>query len=53
MNEFAHLADWRRDQISGPDDLRWLSLELARSPCSPLYGQHISPDRELAATLTE
>ena len=51
MNEFVHLADWRRDQITDPDDLSWLSLTLAQTPCSPLYGRHISPDRELAATL--
>lgn len=51
MNEFAHLADWRRDEITVPDDLTWLSLTLAQTPCSPLYGRHISPDHELAATL--
>jgi hypothetical protein len=53
MNEFVHLADWRRDEITVPDDLMWLSLKLAQTPCSPLYGRHISPDRELAATLAE
>jgi hypothetical protein len=53
MNEFVHLADWRRDEITDPNDLMWLSLELAQTPCSPLYGRHISPDRELAATLAE
>ena len=53
MNEFARLADWRRDEINGPDDLTWLSLELAQTPCSPLYGRHVSPDRELAAVLAE
>jgi hypothetical protein len=53
MNEFVRLADWRRDEISGPDDLTWLSLKLAQTPCSPLYGRHISPDRELAATQAE
>jgi hypothetical protein len=53
MNEFVHLADWRRDEITVPDDLTWLSLKLAQTPCSPLYGRHISPDRELAATLAE
>ena len=53
MNEFVHLADWRRDEITVPDDLTGLSLELAQTPCSPLYGRHISPDRELAATLAE
>lgn len=53
MNEFVHLADWRRDEITVPDDLTWLSLKLAQTPCSPLYDRHISPDRELAATLAE
>ena len=31
MNEFARLADWRRDQITDPDDLTRLSLTLAPS----------------------
>ena len=53
MNEFVHLADWRRDEITVPDDLTWLSLKLAQTPCSPLYDRHISPDRELTATLAE
>ena len=53
MNEFARLADWRRDEITGPDDLTRLSLTLAQTPCSRLYGRHISSDRELAATLAE
>jgi hypothetical protein len=41
------------NEITGPDDLTWLSRTLAQTPCSPLYGRHISPGRELAATLTE
>jgi hypothetical protein len=53
MNEVARRADWRRNEITGPDDLTWLSHTLAPTPCSALYGRHISPDRELAATLTE
>lgn len=53
MNEFVHLADWRRDQIKGPEDLTWLSHELARTPCSPLYDRHVSPDHELAAAFAE
>jgi hypothetical protein len=52
LNEFVHLADWRRDEINDPDTT-WLSLTLAQTPCSPLYGRHISPDRELAAALAE
>ena len=53
MTDFARLADWRRHEITVPDDLTWLSLDLARTPCSPLCGRHISPDRELTATLAE
>ncbi len=52
MTDFVRLADWRCDEITGPDDLTRLSLQLAQTPCSPLYGRHISPDRELTATLT-
>jgi hypothetical protein len=43
MNEFARFADWRRDQITGRDDLTWLSLKLAQTPCSPLYGRTSAP----------
>lgn len=53
MNEFVRLADWRREELNGPDDLTWLSLELAQVPCGPLYDRHVSPDRELAAVLSE
>jgi hypothetical protein len=53
MNEFARLAKWRRDEITVPDDLTSLSPELAQTPSSPLYDRHISPDRELTATLAE
>jgi hypothetical protein len=53
MNEFVRLAGWRQLEVRGPDDLTWLSLELAQTPCSPLYGRHVSPDRELAATLAQ
>jgi Domain of unknown function (DUF6933) len=48
MNELAYLADAHRGE--GEDlDLVQLSLRLAETPCSPLYGTHISPDRALAA----
>jgi hypothetical protein len=48
MNEFAYLADAHR--ASADDlDLVELSLRLAETPCSPLYGSHVSPDRALAA----
>lgn len=48
MNEFAYLADADRSATETLDLLR-LSLRLAETPCSPLYGEHISPDRALAA----
>lgn len=52
MNEFAFLAEAHRTQ--GEDtDLLELSLTLARTPCSPLYSRHVSPDREVAALLGE
>ena len=47
MNDFTHLAEAHRD--SGTTDLRELSRALATTPCGPLYGSHVSPDRELAA----
>lgn len=46
MNEFAFLAG---HQPAAHDDLLRLSVQLARTPCSPLYEQHVSPDRALAA----
>lgn len=49
INEFAHLADWRKDEIVSDDDLIALALELSETPTSPLYKRHVSPDRELAA----
>lgn len=49
MNELAFLAG---HQPAAHDDLLSLSVELARTPCSPLYKQHVSPDRELAALVT-
>jgi hypothetical protein len=52
MTEFTHLADVYRD--SNPDldpDLLDLALRLATTPCGPLYGRNVSPDRELGAFL--
>lgn len=51
MNEFVHLADVRRGVITGPADLLPLSLELAATPCGPLYGSYGSPDRAVVAAL--
>jgi hypothetical protein len=50
MNEFSRLADVHRDRDLCPD-LTDLAQRLATTPCSPLYGRNISPDRELAAFL--
>lgn len=51
MTEFGHLADaFRDDQV---DDLLGLAVRLAATPCSPLYGRHVSSDRELAALVEE
>jgi hypothetical protein len=46
-DEFTFLADTYRTEL-GPDLLA-MTVRLARTPCSPLYGTHGSPDRELAA----
>lgn len=48
MNEFLFLAGLHRAEGGDLDPLT-LSLDLAGTPCSPLYRRHVSPDRELAA----
>ncbi len=48
MTEFGHLAEVHRG-TDQPGDLLALSLELARTPTSPLYKTFTSPDRALAA----
>ncbi len=48
MNEFVYLAG-AYDLPNDAAGLMRLSAELAETPCSPLYGKHVSPDRELAA----
>jgi hypothetical protein len=51
MTEFGHLADtFGDDQV---DDLVGLAVRLAATPCSPLYGRHISPNHELAALVAD
>jgi len=50
MNEFAFLADAHRGEQTDPDLLE-LSLKLSRTPWSPLYSRHVSPDREVIAML--
>jgi hypothetical protein len=50
MNEFSRLAVVHRDRAPCPN-LTDLARRLATTPCSPLYGRNVSPDRELAAFL--
>jgi hypothetical protein len=50
MNDFTFLAEAHRE--GGDTNLRELSRALATTPCGPLYGSHVSPDRELAARAT-
>jgi hypothetical protein len=50
MNEFSRLAGIYRGHESAPD-LNDLAARLARTPCSPLYATHVSPDRAFAAFL--
>jgi hypothetical protein len=47
MNEFTLLANTFRADLR--PDLLGLAMRLSRTPCSPLYRRHVSPDRELAA----
>jgi hypothetical protein len=49
MNEFSFLV--RSESGSANRDLFELSNRLAATPCGPLYGKHVSPDRELLATV--
>lgn len=51
MNEFVYLANVHRENHVGAVDLCDLAVRLAATPCGPLYGRNVSPDRELAATL--
>jgi hypothetical protein len=50
MIDFAHLAQIHHDDDPGVD-IADLAVQLARTPCGPLYRRHVSPDRELAATV--
>jgi hypothetical protein len=52
MTEFTRLAEACRTS-GGEPNLIELALRLARTPCSPLYRRHVSPDRELAALAAE
>lgn len=50
MVEFTRLAEVHHGADPAAD-LVGLAVELATTPCGPLYGRNVSPDRELAATL--
>lgn len=50
MTEFARLAEVHHDAEPAMD-LVGLAVRLATTPCGPLYGRNVSPDRELAAVL--
>jgi hypothetical protein len=50
LNEFTFLSDVHR---ADPDGLLELSVRLAATPLGPLYGRHVSPDRELAVLVAE
>jgi hypothetical protein len=50
MNEFTSLANAYR-RVDPSLDLHQLARRLASTPCSPLFGRHVSPDRELQALL--
>jgi hypothetical protein len=52
MNDFAYLAAARRVEENLPDLIE-LSLQLAQTPCGPLYRRHVSPDREITAYVAE
>lgn len=50
MVDFARLADIHHDDDPAVD-VAELAMRLASTPCGPLYSRHVSPDRELAATV--
>lgn len=50
MTEFVRLAEIHHHD-DPTVDLVELALRLAATPCSPLYGRNVSPDRELTAML--
>jgi hypothetical protein len=52
MNDFTYLAEAHRTPKQSPD-LLGLSLNLAKTPCGPLYRNHISPDREIIAYIAD
>jgi hypothetical protein len=48
MNEFVYLGKAFSDDGRSYDSVE-LSLELAKLPCGPLYGSHVTPEDELRA----
>jgi len=46
LNQFTYLVEGYRD-YKHTSDLRWLSMKLSETPCSPRYKRATSPDREL------
>jgi hypothetical protein len=52
MNEFTYLAEVYASDQREPNLLE-LALRLSKTPCGPLYQRHHSPDRELAALLSQ
>ncbi len=48
MNEFVYIGKALSDDGHSYDPMD-LSLELAKVPCGPLYGSHVTPDDELRA----
>lgn len=50
MTEFVRLAEIFRDDDPAVD-LVALAVRLSRTPCGPLYGRNVSPDRELAVVV--
>lgn len=52
LTALANLADYQRWPFAA-DDLAENSALLARTPCSPLYERHFSPDREVRTLAQE
>ena len=48
LTAVANLADYQRWPMTA-NDLAANSALLARTPCSPLYERHVSPDHEVRA----
>jgi hypothetical protein len=52
MNQFSFLTEGYRDYLE-TNNLLELSLELANTPCSPLYKRETFPDKELHRWIKE